>query len=253
MSKTSNVAPFEWAGRINALRHRLGLSQSELGRRLDASAMAVSRWERGAQEPPADIYIQLGNLTGDPECWYFWARAGLHSDDLMRVLPSMRARFRRSRLPDLQVVQAGVHRVSKKKGQLVAIPVLSVVAATHGGKGDPATSLHQAVPEALLAAPNKWCPNPAYTSCLTVRGRSMMPLIHDGYIVVVDTSQTNRRKLYGEIVVAAHKDQGLIVSRLQRFDDTEVLVPENREYDSTALSTNWRIVAKILWWIGRPS
>jgi hypothetical protein len=42
------------------------------------------------------------------------------------------------------------------------------------------------------------------------------------------------------------------VSRLQRFDDTEVLVPENREYESTAVSTNgWRIVAKLLWWIGR--
>jgi SOS-response transcriptional repressor LexA len=254
MAKTSKLSEFEWANRINALRLRMGLSQSELGKRLDTSAMAVSRWERGVQEPPANINIQLGNLTGDPECWYFWGRAGLHSDDLMRVLPSIRSRMRRDRPPELRVVQAGVHQaLPKQKGQLVAIPLLPVVAATHGGKGDPAISLQQAVPEALLAAPNKWCPNPAYTSCLKVRGRSMMPLIHDGYIVVVDTSQTNRRKLYGQVVVAAHKEQGLIVSRLQRFDDTEVLVPENREYNSTALSPSWRIVAKILWWIGRPS
>ena len=253
MSKTSNTGPSEWASRINALRRRLGLSQSELGKLLDASAMAVSRWERGVQEPPANISIQLGNLTGDPECWYFWGRAGLHSEDLMRVLPSIRSRLRRDRLPSLRVVQAGIHRVPKKRSQLVAIPVLPVVAATHGGKGDPAISLHHALPESVLAAPNKWCPNPAYTSCLKVRGRSMMPLIHDGYIIVVDTSQTNRRKLYGAIVVAAHKEQGLVISRLQRFDDTEVLVPENREYDSTALSANWRIVAKILWWIGHPA
>jgi len=82
----------------------------------------------------------------------------------------------------------------------------------------------------------------------------MMPLLHDGYIIVVDKSQTNRRKLYGQIVVAAQKEQGLIVSRLQRFDGTEVLVPENREYDSIAISSaGWRIVAKILWWIGRAS
>ncbi len=253
MSKTRIAGQLEWAARINALRRRLGLSQAELGRRLETSAMAVSRWERGVQEPPANISIQLGNLTGDPECWYFWGRAGLHTDDLMRVLPSIRSRLRRDRLPDLRIVQAGVHRVPKEKSELVAIPVLPVVAAAHGGKGDPAISLQQARPESLLAAPNQWCPNPAYTSCLRVRGRSMMPLIHDGYIIVVDTSQTNRRKLYGHIVVAAHKEQGLIVSRLQRFDDTEVLVPENREYDSTALSTNWRIVAKILWWIGRPA
>lgn len=65
----------------------------------------------------------------------------------------------------------------------------------------------------------------------------MMPVLHDGYIIVVDMSQTNRLKLYGHIIVAAQKEQGLIVSRLQRFDGTEVLMPENREYDSFPLST----------------
>jgi len=214
MGKTRNTTDREWASRIIALRRRMGVSQTELGKQLNSSAMAISRWERGAQEPPANIYIQLGNITGDPECWYFWGRAGLHSGDLMRVLPAVRTRLQKERLPAFQIVQ----------------------------------------PETVLAAPSSWCPNPAYTSCLRVRGRSMMPLLHDGYIIVVDKSQTNRRKLYGQIVVAAHKEQGLIVSRLQRFDDTEVLVPENREYDSISISSaSWRIVAKILWWIGRAS
>lgn len=61
----------------------------------------------------------------------------------------------------------------------------------------------------------------------------MMPLIHDGYIIVVDTLQSDRSKLYGNVVVAAHSVQGLIVSRLQRYEDTEVLVPENREYEQS--------------------
>ena len=253
MSRTSNTKS-DCAARIIALRRRLQISQSELGKQMNSSAMAVSRWERGVQEPPANVYIQLGNLTGDPECWYFWARAGLRADDLMRILPAVRSRLRKDRLPGLQVVQAGAHRGLKGPDNLIAIPVLPVVAATHGGKGDPADILDQVRPESMLAAPSEWCPNPAHTSCLRVHGRSMMPLIHDGYIVVMDTSQTNRLKLYGQIVVAAHKEQGLIVSRLQRYDHTEVLVPENREYDSTAVSANgWRIVAKILWWIGRPA
>jgi len=243
-----------WASRLIALRRRMGVSQSELGKQLNSSAMAVSRWERGVQEPPANIYIQLGNITGDPDCWYFWGRAGLHSGDLMRVLPALRTRLQKERLPDLQIVHAGAHRLPKKRGHLVAIPVLPVVAATHGGKGDPEVVLDQTRPETVLAAPSSWCPNPAYTSCLRVRGRSMMPLLHDGYIIAVDKSQTYRKKLYGQIVVAAHNEQGLIVSRLQRFDGTEVLVPENREYDSIAISAaGWRIVAKILWWIGRAS
>jgi phage repressor protein C with HTH and peptisase S24 domain len=253
MSSTSD-SKAEWAKRILALRRRLQVSQSELGKQMNASAMAVSRWERGVQEPPANIYIQLGNLTGDPECWYFWGRAGLHSEDLMRVLPAVRSRLRKDRMPSLQLVQAGAHRTPKRPEKLVAIPVLPVVAAAHGGKGDSVDALGQAHPDSMLAAPSDWCPNPSHTSCLRVRGRSMMPLIHDGYIIVIDTSQTNRLKLCGHIVVAAHKEQGLIVSRLQRYDHTEVLVPENREYDSTAISANgWRIVAKILWWIGRPT
>ncbi|MGH9511307.1 MAG: S24 family peptidase [Terriglobales bacterium] len=244
----------EWAGRINVLRRRLGLSQTELGRQLNSSAMAVSRWERGVQEPPANINIQLGNITGDPECWYFWDRAGLHSDDLMRVLPAVRSRLRKDRLPDLEIVQAGASSPPKRKNQLVAIPLLPVTVATHGGRGDPAVALDQASPDSMLAAPRNWCPNPATTSCLRVHGRSMMPLIHSGYILVVDTSQTSRLRLQGQVVVAAHKDEGLIVSRLQRFDDIDVLVPENREYDSTPISAaGWRIMAKVLWWIGHSN
>src|SRR2546425_4340566 len=96
-----------WASRLIALRRRMGVSQSELGKQMNSSAMAVSRWERAVQEPPANVYIQLGNLTGDPECWYFWGRAGLNSEDLMRVLPAVRSPFRKDRVPSLQGGQAG--------------------------------------------------------------------------------------------------------------------------------------------------
>src|ERR1700732_162830 len=159
MSKSRNAAKAEWAVRITALRRHLGISQSDLGKRLNASAMAVSRWERGTQEPPANVYIQLGNITGDPECWYFWGRAGLHSQDLMRVLPAVRTSLRKDRLPNLPLVEAGVHRMPRnRRNLLVAIPVLPVVAATHGGKGAPADALDQACPETILAAPRQWCP-----------------------------------------------------------------------------------------------
>src|SRR3954453_10114386 len=124
MAKTRKSPTVEWADRIITLRHRLKMSQSELGRRLSSSAMAVSRWERAVQEPPANIYIQLGNMTGDPECWYFWGRAGLQSEDLMRVLPSIRSRLRKDRLPDFEIVHAGARATSKlpekKQTRLVA-------------------------------------------------------------------------------------------------------------------------------------
>ncbi len=63
------------------------LSQTELGAKLRYSAMAVSRWERGALEPTAEVYIQFGNLAGEPECWFFWERAGLRKSDIFRLAP----------------------------------------------------------------------------------------------------------------------------------------------------------------------
>src|SRR5271169_423970 len=67
----------EWSRKILTFRQALKLTQGELGKRLKTSAMAVSRWERGDAEPPADAYIRLGNIADDPLCWFFWGRAGL--------------------------------------------------------------------------------------------------------------------------------------------------------------------------------
>src|ERR1700693_391914 len=77
------------ANAIRALRLRLKLSQASLGARMGFSAMTVSRWERGAQEPPSHGYIGLGNLSRDDACWFFWERAGLRSEDVLRVLPTL--------------------------------------------------------------------------------------------------------------------------------------------------------------------
>ena len=80
----------------------------------------------------------------------------------------------------------------------------------------------------------------------------MSPLIHDGYILAVDSSQTEVRGLNGKIVIAWHKDKGLTVSRLHRYDHTLVLRSENPSYEAVTLSAEerWKIVAKVLWWIG---
>src|ERR1700730_19041521 len=86
----------EWAAQVEKLRRRLKLSQSGLGQQLQYSAMAISRWERGIQEPPADCYIKLGELAGNPDCWYFWERAGLNSSTIMRGLPERKRIFPKS-------------------------------------------------------------------------------------------------------------------------------------------------------------
>jgi len=217
--------------------------------------MTISRWERGAQEPPSHAYIELGNLAGDPDCWFFWGRAGLRNEDLMRAVPGLRRRLLKTATPDFEIVTAGSggKKLSRSKLQLVAIPLLKVVAASHGEKGDDTSVLHGAPLESMIAAPKDWCPNPAATSCLRVKGNSMMPLIQDGYIVAVDSSQSERNELNGKIVIAWHRDMGLTVSRLERYGHTDTLQPENRAYKSITLDGKhkWKILAKVLWWIGR--
>ena len=81
----------------------------------------------------------------------------------------------------------------------------------------------------------------------------MSPLILDGYIIAVDTSEVRHDRLIGQIVVAQHSQRGLLVSRLIRFDHTDALVSDQREYESVSVAaeSSWRIVGKVLWWTGR--
>src|ERR1700676_1219936 len=88
----------EWATTISELRQRLNLSQLAFGRRLHSSAMGISRWERGTQEPGAGTYMELGILAGAPLCWFFGAGAGVRNEDLMRVMPKLRKSSNRTNI-----------------------------------------------------------------------------------------------------------------------------------------------------------
>jgi phage repressor protein C with HTH and peptisase S24 domain len=251
--RTPKAAPVDWAEKLASMRRHLSLSQAAFGKRVGVSAMAVSRWERGTAEPSGSVYIKLGNLAGDPQCWYFWRRAGLTTEDVMRVLPDANRRLRQTKAAHVQIIHAGAGAAAKQRSEFVAVPLLPVYAVTAGEEGDTEVDLAQALPERLLAAVRDWCPNPTSTICMRVKGNSMSPLILDGYIIAVDTSDVLHDKLIGQIVVAQHSERGLLVSRLIRFDHTDALVSDRREYDSVSVAaeSSWRIVGKVLWWTGR--
>src|SRR5437879_3114347 len=65
---------------------------------------------------------------------------------------------------------------------------------------------------------------------LRVKGNSMQPMMHDGDILAVDSSQTDRSQLNGKVVVVANEQKGLCISRLRRYENVDVLEPENRDY-----------------------
>src|SRR5271154_4286718 len=245
----------QWVPKILQLRKRLGLNQSELATRLNYSAMALSRWESGAHEPTAQAYLHMGNLADGKESTWFWTRAGMKSADLSRMAPEGEGILHRADFPDFEIVVAGsgVKRRTppKVKAKLVAIPVLSVHAGSHGEKGDQVLDLDQAEVSEMIAAPALWCPNPAQTNCLHVRGSSMSPMIDDGDIVVVDCSALDVNGLNGKIIVAWNRKTGLTLSRFLVMKGVQVLESENRDYKPISMGRdrNWRIIGKVLWWI----
>jgi DNA-binding transcriptional regulator YiaG len=72
----------EWSQRVRALRQRLQLKQVDFAAHFAVTQAAVSRWEHGTKEPSAENYIRMGNIAGEPECFWFWKKAGM---DLSRI------------------------------------------------------------------------------------------------------------------------------------------------------------------------
>ena len=241
MRTGAELARPEWANRIEKLREKLQLNQAGLARLLHVSPMAVSRWERAINEPEAGYYIQMGTLAGEPDCWYFWQRAGLPSSDLMRALR-----------------KTGGSKTSEKTEQqppessLRPVPLLNVTAST-ADRGDNEPNLDHLPTVSTVVLPKDWTQNHLALKCLHVSGDGMHPLLQNGSIVAVDLSQFDRSRLYGEIVLLWHKDYGLKIHRLQKLGDNEVLLSEaSGDTPVLALDRNWRLLGRVVWWLTRP-
>ena len=250
MQRHRLAPPPSWARRISGLREKLGYTQAVFGAQLHYSAMAVSRWERGSHEPTSSCYIQMGNLSGPLDCWFFWQKAGLAVTDVVRHLPTP---DEATRPQPLTIVAAGVSRKAIRNADpdLIALPVFALSAQPNSGNH--AISLDDAAIVSMLAAPKTWCANPEQSRCLQVKGSSMSPMIREGDIVAIDTSQTAIAQLKDKIVVVSHAERGLIIATLRRFNGVDVLEPESREFESFPLDKgrNWHVLGRVLWWLSR--
>ena len=247
--KTSALA----GQKIIELRKCLNFSQKELAARLGASTMSISRWERDALQPSGSMLIKLGNLAAATPagCWDFWEQTGHTIQDVSRVVPTAAANLRRT-LTVLQVVKAGArHQLSEDS--LVAIPMSTLVASAGKQDGSPSHELESSVSRHAIVAPKLWCPNPANSICVQVKGNSMEPLLHNSYIIVVDQKQNDRKKLNGKIIVAHHKKFGLVVSRFWNLAGTESLIPDNRQHSPVNWTSAWQVTGRVLWWIGQST
>ena len=239
MRAGTRLARPEWAIQIERLRERLHLNQAGLARLLNVSPMAVSRWERAVNEPEAAYYIHMGTLAGDPECWYFWQRAGLPASDLKRALRKSKT----TKNPQLAVEEL----------ENQAFPLLGVTAGS-SGPGDNNPNLDQSPVIAKVMAPSDWSDNKQSIRCVRLAGEGMAPLIGDGSVMAIDLSQYEPATLINSVVLAWHKDLGLQIRRLKRVGATDVLVSEadRNTSNGVALDRSWRILGSVIWWLSRP-
>lgn len=246
------IARPEWADRLESLREGLGMSQAALAKRLNVSAMAPSRWERGVHEPPADVFLELGKLAGKRDCWYFWERAGLSRRDITSVLERTPARQdstarRNNEHKHLTVEVPASARNNTEK--MVAVPVLATnrpVCAV-----GPTEILRDQISQ-LVVVPRSWCPDPEETYCLVLGTHRMAPLMRRDTIFGVHPDGSSMDDLLGKVVLATHEDCGLSVSWLQRFGKSNLLVPENKDDQPHYINNgDWKIIGRILWWFSK--
>jgi DNA-binding XRE family transcriptional regulator len=76
----------EWAERVAALRKKLGLKQVEFARKFHVTQAAISLWESGAKQPSVENYIRMGNMASEPECFWFWEKAGVDVNRIRSLL-----------------------------------------------------------------------------------------------------------------------------------------------------------------------
>ncbi len=73
---------------IERLRLRFAMSQTDFGKKFRASAMTISRWERGENLPDARSLLKLGLIAKQQRMdgWMFWNEVGLTRDHALTAL-----------------------------------------------------------------------------------------------------------------------------------------------------------------------
>ena len=114
--------------------------------------------------------------------------------------------------------------------------------------------------ETYLTLPEQWIGRKSSITAIRVVGDSMLPILDDGYIALVDTSVRDPKRLVNQMV-AARADDGVTIKWLRREkghgSDMYLLVPQNTSQRHpvrviTEGSESVSIVGIVVKWIGEP-
>ena len=211
-----------FARNIKALREDSGLTQVELGKKLETESMTISRWERSE-------IVRPHPKTVEQLCEYF----GVSSGDLL----SENGYYAKTR---------GVSTVAPRP----ATGSLPIVGAAHAGDPSPAYELDGAT----LDCPEEYCREGNFF--IRINGDSMDRQLVDGTYALIDVHAQVKS---GDIALVKVNGDDATVKRVKFMDGIAVLEPDSsnpnhrrRMIDSSdPESPEVRILGKVVYAVTR--
>jgi SOS-response transcriptional repressor LexA len=209
--------------RVRELREGARLTQGDIARLCDVKQPTVVRWEQGKDRPPGQALIVFGRLAGEPDKWWWFEQAGLKKEDVATTQPD---------------------------AQYSLVPLLKdKVAAGHG------RVVNENDIDGYITFPKEWLPHSKNVTALKVSGDSMSPIIEDGYVVLIDSSQRDPRRLIGQMV-AAREGDAVTIKWLRKEGKFYQLVPQHTSVRHPVrvltVDQDFGIVGRVVKWIGEP-
>jgi phage repressor protein C with HTH and peptisase S24 domain len=91
---------------------------------------------------------------------------------------------------------------------------------------------------------------------IRVTGDSMSPILEEGYVVLIDLTQKDPKRLVNEMVAARDSEGGVTIKWLRKIGKYFMLVPQHtsqrHEPQMIESDDDWAVVGKVIRWIGEP-
>jgi SOS-response transcriptional repressor LexA len=233
-SSQEDTAPRDLAGRLKLLRARNNMRQQDLASALGATQSAVAHWENGISKPSSISLVALARLDPDDPDW--WLRQSNTDVKVISMGP-------------------GTGKTEKLLSTVLQVNLLKDAAAA----GTP-RAINEKEIEAELLIPKQWAGRSSTITAIRVEGDSMSPILEPGYIVLVDTSDKDPKRLVNQMV-AARAEDGVTIKWLRkeksRGESVYLLVPHHTSIRHPVRiiaegSDEVSIVGKVVKWIGEP-
>lgn len=243
----AEVPAGQWSESIGKLMKGQRLTQEAFAAKLNVTQATVSGWIAGKKEPRAEMYYRMAKLWPDATETPLLLKRAADISGAYQVAGFEKAAGSARRVP------AKDRRAKFGRGddEAVELPLLKDEAAT----GTPRQVQEKEI-DRVLHFPSTLCPHPDKTVCIRARGDSMSPVLEDGYIVAIDTSEIDRMRLHDQMVAARDPEGGVTIKWLRKVGTDEMLLAQHtsRRYQPIVLSREpgWSVVGKVLWWIGVP-